>query len=223
MMTIYERIRAKRQELGLSQDELAKKLGYTSRSTINKIESGLIDISQSKIVSFAEALHVTPAYLMGWDEKQTPTAAPAQPATGRYIKGVKIPVLGKVVAGMPLEAVENIEGYEEITPTLAAKGDFFALRVEGKSMEPYFLEDDIVIVRKQSCIESGAIAIVLINGDEATVKKVKLQDNGLTLIGYNTAVYEPHFYSNEEVAELPIQIIGEVVESKRMIKSGKRH
>ena len=68
METIYERIRRLRQENNMSQDELAKKTGYTSRSTINKIEAGKIDISRAKIKVFADALGVTPAYLMGWEE-----------------------------------------------------------------------------------------------------------------------------------------------------------
>ena len=69
MDTIYSRIKNLRESLGLSQDELAKKLGYTSRSTINKIESGKIDISRSKIEAFAKALNTTPSYLMGWDDE----------------------------------------------------------------------------------------------------------------------------------------------------------
>lgn len=72
-MTIYDRIRNRREELGMSQQELADKLGYKSRSAINKIEQGLRDINQSKVAAFANALHTTPAYLMGWvDEKEKP-------------------------------------------------------------------------------------------------------------------------------------------------------
>lgn len=74
METIYERIRRLRQEHNMSQDELAKKTGYTSRSTINKIEAGKIDISRAKIKVFADALNVTPAYLMGWEEDSEPVS-----------------------------------------------------------------------------------------------------------------------------------------------------
>lgn len=126
--------------------------------------------------------------------------------------GIKIPVLGRVVAGVPLEAVEEILDYEEITPDLAATGDFFALQIRGRSMEPRMLEGDVVIVRKQDDVESGDIAIVLVNGDEATVKKVKKMSTGITLIATNISVYEPHFYSNEEIEALPVQILGKVVE-----------
>lgn len=71
-MTLYDRIRARREELNMSQEELAKRLGYKSRSTIAKIESGENDITQSKIVAFAKALGVKPAYLMGWEDAPTP-------------------------------------------------------------------------------------------------------------------------------------------------------
>lgn len=132
-----------------------------------------------------------------------------------HTKGIKIPILGRVVAGIPIEAIENIEGYEEITPALASKGEHFALRVQGDSMAPVIVENDIVIVRKQRQVENGDIAIVLVNGDEATIKKVQINDHGITLVGFNIEVYPPHFYSEKEIATLPVQIIGKVVESKR--------
>lgn len=79
-------------------------------------------------------------------------------------------------------------------------------------MEPRILEGDIVIVRQQEDVDSGDIAIVLVNGDEATVKRVKKQAEGITLIATNTSVYEPHFYSNQEIRDLPVRILGKVVE-----------
>ncbi len=213
-MTLYERIKQRREELHMSQDELALLLGYKSRSTIAKIESGENDITQSKIVAFAKALHTTPSYLMGWDNEpvsiKPPALAPRE-------KGVRIPVLGKVVAGVPLEAIQEILDWEEIKPALAATGEFFALKVKGHSMEPYIMENDIVIVRKTEEVENGALAIVLVNGFEATCKKVKILDTGVTLIGLNVSVYEPHFYSCEEVEHLPVQIIGQVVEIRRSL------
>lgn len=132
-------------------------------------------------------------------------------------KGIRIPILGKVVAGIPLEAIEDIEGYEEITPAMVRKGEYFALRVRGKSMEPFMLDGDIVIVRKQEAADSGDIVIVLVNGDEATVKEIKIHEDGLMLIGKNVAVYSPHFYNQKQIEELPVQIIGKVVEVRRSL------
>lgn len=129
--------------------------------------------------------------------------------------GVKIPVLGVVVAGTPISAIENILGYEEITPEMAATGDFFCLKVKGASMEPKLFEGDLLIIRQQTDVDSNEIAVVLVNGDEATVKQIKKATSGITLIGYNVAVYPPRFYSNQEIQDLPVTIIGKVVELRR--------
>lgn len=130
-------------------------------------------------------------------------------------KGISIPILNTVVAGMPIDAYEDILGYEEISRELASTGEFFALKIKGDSMLPVLQENDIIIVRQQSDVESGDIAIVLINGDNATVKKVMKQESGITLIAFNPAVYEPHFYSNDDIESLPVTIAGKVVEMKR--------
>lgn len=127
-------------------------------------------------------------------------------------EGVKIPILGRVVAGIPITAVEEILGYEEISTQMAKCGEYFALQIKGRSMEPKMTEGDIVIVRHQDSVESGQIAIVLVNGDEATVKKVIFREGGIELVAFNSFVYEPHFYTAKEVQELPVKIIGRVVE-----------
>jgi len=126
-------------------------------------------------------------------------------------KGVKIPVFGSVAAGIPIEAITDIEDYEEITEDLAASGEFVALKIKGDSMEPKMSDGDVVIVRIQPDIESGETAIVMINGNDATCKKVKKSMEGIMLISTNPA-YEPMFYSNKQIEELPIRIFGKVVE-----------
>ncbi len=131
------------------------------------------------------------------------------------VRGVRIPVLGRVVAGIPLEAITDIIDYEEIPAQMAKSGTYFALQVKGRSMEPTLHEGDVVIVRQQSEVENGEIAIVLVDGDEATVKEVKEGPDGLTLIGHNVGVYSPHFYTREQIQDLPIRIIGKVVELRR--------
>lgn len=200
MKSIGERIKEARKSAGLTQLELAKKTEL-SRSYIGDIEKDRYNPSVSTLQLIATATNTPLEDLL----PSTKTASP----TGR---GVRIPVLGRVVAGIPIEAVEEILDYEEITPELAATGDFFALKIRGHSMEPRMMEGDVVIVRKQEDVESGDVAIVLVNGNEATVKRVKKQEEGITLIATNTSVYEPHFYSNKEIAELPVRILGRVVE-----------
>lgn len=122
-----------------------------------------------------------------------------------------IPVLGAVRAGLPVEAVENIIDYEEISEEMARQGEFFALQIKGDSMEPRIKEGDVVIVRKQPDVESGDIAIVLVNGDDATIKKVQKFDGGINLIPSNSA-YNVLTYSNAQIESLPVQIFGKVVE-----------
>lgn len=201
-MALGENIKRARMKAQISQDELAKRLGYKSRSTIAKIESGENDLTQKKVAAFAKALNVSIDFLMDGDSNENNS------------KGVRIPVLGRVVAGIPLEAIEDIEDYEEIPRRMASSGEFFALRIKGRSMEPKLSEGDIVIVRKQEDVDSGDTAIVLVNGDEATVKQIKKTEAGIMLIGFNVEVYQPHFYSNDQIENLPVRIIGKVVESR---------
>lgn len=205
MSTLGSRIKELRLERKMTGDELGRVLGI-SKSTISLYEhdkSTPDDAIKKKICSYFD---VSFDWLMGITTSRT-TIYPKR--TGR---GVPIPVLGRVVAGIPLEAVEEILDYEEITPELAATGDFFALKIRGHSMEPRMLNGDVVIVRRQDDVDSGDVAIVLVNGNEATVKRVKKQEDGITLIATNTSVYEPHFYSNKEIQSLPVQILGKVVE-----------
>ena len=126
-------------------------------------------------------------------------------------KGVKIPVLGRVQAGVPVEAIEEILDYEEITQEMASQGEHFGLRVNGDSMEPKFSNGDVVIVRKQPDADTGDIAIVLVNGSVATIKKIKKGPDGIMLVPTNP-MYEVMFYNNQEMEQLPVRIIGKVVE-----------
>lgn len=197
---IGDRIKKRREELGLSQDELAKRMGYKSRSSINKIELNLSDVPQKKIIDFAKALDTTIGYLM--DDYTSKS------------KGIKIPVLGRVIAGIPIEAIEQIIDYEEINESLAKTGEFFALQIKGDSMEPEMREGDIAIIRKQEIAETGDIAIILVNGYDATVKKVRILDDGIMLIPFN-AKYTPWAYTAEECESLPVRIIGKVIECRR--------
>ena len=126
-------------------------------------------------------------------------------------KGVVINVLGKVAAGIPIEAIENIIDTEEISQEMACKGEFFGLQIHGKSMEPRMLEGDIVIVMKQETAETGDIVIVTVNGTDATCKRLKKYRDGIELIPFNPS-FNPIFYTNEEIENKPVHIIGKVVE-----------
>lgn len=189
----------------MSQEELAQKLGYKSRSTIAKIESGENDLTQKKVAAFAKALNVSIDFLMDGNGNENNS------------QGVRIPVLGTIVAGIPITAVENIIDYEEIPQEMAKTGEYFALVVKGSSMEPKIYEGDVVIVKKQSTVDNGDIAIVLVNGNEATIKQIQRSQSGITLVGFNVAVYPPHIYTNEEIEDLPVNVIGKAVEVRRKL------
>lgn len=198
-MTMAERIKERRLQMAYTQEELAQKLGL-QKSAIAKYENGRVEnIKRSVIADMANILECSPSYLMGWDE----------PTPSR--KGVIINVLGRVAAGIPLEAIEDIIDTEEISEEMAKTGEFFGLQIDGDSMEPKFSKGDVVIVRKQNDAESGDIVIAMVNGDDATCKRLKKYQEGIALISTNPA-YDPIYFSNKEIEEKPVRIIGKVVE-----------
>ena len=124
----------------------------------------------------------------------------------------QIPVLGRVTAGIPIEAVEDIIDYEEITEAMARDGEYFALQIKGDSMEPRMTDGDVVIVRKQNNAGDGDIVIATVNGDDATCKVLKKYENGdVALLSLNPS-YQPFYFSKQEVKDTPIQIWGKVKE-----------
>ena len=134
--------------------------------------------------------------------------------TKRPNQGISINVLDRVAAGIPINAIEEIIDTEEITEELARTGTFFGLKIKGDSMTPNICDGDIVIVRQQDDAESGDIVIATINGDEATCKRLRKYKQGIELISNNPS-YEPFEFSNEEILNKPVKIIGKVVELRR--------
>ena len=196
-MTIGERIRELRKARGMSQEEVAKAIGSTKQS-VHKYESGLVsNIPKDKVETMATLFSVKPDYLLGWSEKKS--------------GALRVPVYGKVAAGIPIEAITAIEDYEEISAEMASKGEYMALTIHGDSMEPKMSDGDVVIVLRQDDCESGDTAIVMVNGDEATCKRVKKTPEGIYLISTNHA-YDPMFFTNKQIRDLPIRILGKVVE-----------
>ncbi len=205
-----ERLGALIQNQGVQQNILADKIGV-SESTVGKwlLEKALPRMGA--IQKLSDYFGVPKSYFL---EENYGAGTPAAPRK----KGVKIPVLGYVAAGIPIEAIENVLDYEEIDEVLASKGDFFGLIIHGESMYPEICDGDTVIVRKQETCDSGQIAIVLINGDDATCKIVHRQFDGVLLEGINRDVYTPTFYSNAAIEKLPVKIIGIVAEVRRKYK-----
>ena len=201
-MTLGEWIKNYRDTHSLSMQDMADMCGF-SKAYIGQLEKG-VNPSTGKPISptiqafdkIARAVGLDlDAFLKELDDTQLVTLLPdkKKEPTSYHAKGVRIPVLGRVAAGIPIEAVTDVEDWEEIPESMAKNGEYFALRIQGDSMLPEIRQGDIVIVQKQPCVESGEIAIVLINGNDATCKKIQKQESGITLIGYNTAVYPPTF------------------------------
>ena len=184
---------------GMSQADLASKL-QLGQSTVAEWYYGRKYPRPSNMQAIADALGV---YLSDLREPRR--------KSGAVRVAHVIPVLGSVPAGIPIEAIEDIIDYEEITEEMARNGEYFALRIRGDSMEPRIKEGDIVIIRKQESVENGEIAIVMVNGDDATVKKFYKSAAGVQLIGTNPN-FTPIVYTPEQVQQLPVRVLGKVVE-----------
>jgi repressor LexA len=195
--SVLSNIRRLRKAMKLSQTELAK-IVQVDQTAVSKweLDKSYPDINVAK--------KLATLFNVSLDELLNNEKPPGK-------RGVKIPVLGVIAAGVPIEAVEDIIDYEEITEELAARAEYFALRIQGDSMEPRIKEGDVVIVRRQPDVESGDVAVVYVNGYNATVKKITKHEEGISLIPFNTA-YSPKFFTYKEMAELPIIIHGKVVE-----------
>lgn len=196
------RLKPLRKERGLLQKDVAEHLNVAV-STYSYWENGKFEPDQNSLKKLADFYNVTVDYILCREKNP-----PLDKQGGR---GVKIPVYGEIAAGIPIEAIEDIIDFEEITPEMAETGEYIALKVKGDSMAPRILEGDVVIIRRQETIESGEIAAVMVNGDSATLKKIKYADNGLWLMGNNPS-FQPIFYSKQECATLPVRILGKMVE-----------
>ena len=119
-----------------------------------------------------------------------------------------------MAAGIPIEAIEDIIDTEEITEDMAKTGNFFGLQIHGDSMVPNICDNDIVIVRQQEDAENGDVVIAMINGDDATCKRLRKYRDGIELIP-NNPNYKPMFFNNKEIDTKPVKIIGKVVELRR--------
>lgn len=183
--------------------ELSRRIGV-NEGTVSNYKKGLYVPKQRRLETISEALNVSISWLLGND---TQMDRPYSENVHRHL----LPVLGSVPAGIPIEAIQDIVDYEEISDEMASGGEFMALRIKGDSMEPRIKEGDVVIIRRQEHVENGEIALVMINGNDATLKKFFANETGITLIGTNPA-FIPLSFTREQVEQLPVRVIGKVVE-----------
>lgn len=222
---MYERFEILLREKGISAYRLAQDTGI-STATLTSWKQGKYTPKPEKMQKIADYFGVTLDFLCGTSEFRTHEemlkhfdSITDLPALRDEIKATisgnaMIPVLGQVAAGTPIFASENYIDYEVIPEDMIRNGEYFGLKIKGDSMSPRISEGDTVIVRKQETAESGDIVIVLINGDSATCKRLMKYSEGITLLSFNPS-YEPMTFTNKEILEKPVNIIGKVVENRQ--------
>ena len=204
-MTMGERIKQLRHARGFSQEELGARVGV-QKAAIHKYENGLVvNLKQATIGKLAQALGTTPGYLLGLEEPSLPHSAPP------YHPTRSIPILGRIAAGLPIYAEQNIEGYTYTD--LNGGAEYFALRVSGDSMNAIGINDGyLIIVRRQDEVENGEVAVVMVGDEDATVKRFYATDSTVTLMPQSTnPVHQPQIY---DPAKIPIQVLGKVVKAE---------
>lgn len=189
-------IKALRAARGMTQAQLASLCGV-HQTAVSQWEKGRTDPDKNSIITLSEIFNVSADTIMGLEQRNE--------------KKNLIPVLGYVRAGIPIEAVQEILDYEEISESMAASGEHFALRVTGDSMEPRICDGDVVIVRRQSDVDSGDIAVVLVNSMDATIKKIIKKGTSISLVPFNPN-YDVTIFTAQEIASMPVTIVGKVVE-----------
>lgn len=200
------RIKSLRQKKGLSQQELAKLL-FVNQTAVSQWERGVTNPSTDTAIALASLFDVSVDYLLGRN-----VDVPLR------IKRT-VPVLGTIPAGVPVEAIEDILDYEDLSPEEANDShEYFGLRIRGRSMMPEYLDGDTIIVRRQDTAETGDDAVVMVNGDDATFKRIQCSLGGVTLVPLNAAEFTPAFYTNAEIESLPVRILGVCVELRRKKK-----
>lgn len=201
------RVRALCKQRGITLKELERILGI-SNGYVAKVTKEGFRPKEQRLKLIADYFMVSPEYLLG--------EAPLVPESPTSSSGVMIPLLGRVAAGVPISAVENIIGQEEISRKLASTGEFFALKIKGDSMSPFICDGDVVIVKSQNDAESGEIVIALVNGDDGVCKELKKIDAGIMLISKNPA-YSPMVFTHAELDSVPVKILGKVIELRRAL------
>ena len=204
-MSVGNRIRQRRLELGLSGEEVGKMLGV-NKTTVYRYEKGEIDKMPIEVVEkLSVALRTTPDVIMGWN---TDASTPINLVPINRASIVSIPILGTIKCGQPILAEDNITGYREELSDRLPSGNLFYLKSQGDSMVPTIPEGSLVLIREQPTVEYGEVAAVLVNGDtEATLKRVKKQGDIVMLIADNPD-YPPYIITDDN----PARIIGKAVQ-----------
>ena len=198
-------IKSRRKELNLTLEQVGDLVGV-GKSTVRKWETGDIEnMKRDKIVKLAKALRVSPSYIMGIEEEQPQLET---------LPVKKIPVVSKISAGLPIYSEENLIDYIYFaTNKLNSDKEEFGLKVSGDSMDKIFQDGDIVVVEKDSVVENGQLGVVMINGYNATVKRIRYNGDQIILIPEsNNSNHYPQVYGKDD----DVKIIGRVIASQKL-------
>ena len=195
-----ERLKSARNECGISQKRLAEKL-FVSQQTIAKWETDKATPNPETITKIADLLNISLDYLLGRVDNNVSITSISEPF-------IKVPVLGNIPAGVPIEAIEDILGHIDIPESMAAGGkEFFALKIKGDSMSPKYENGDVVLFEHCGSCDSGSDCAVMVNGDDVTFKRVEIVESGIMLKPMNPN-YETMFYTKKDIEDKPVRIIG---------------
>lgn len=203
-MKFKDRLVQLRKELNLTQTEFAEKIGF-SRTAISAWEIGRNEPSNEDTIKIADFFGVSVDYIIGkTNNRKGESSSPAV-----------VLVYGTIPAGIPMEMIEDIIDTEEIDADMLKGGkQYFGLKVKGNSMYPEYLDGDTIILEKLDNVESGSDAVVMVNGNDGTFKRVFKNENGIILQPLNPE-FQPIIYTNEQIEKLPVKVIGKVVELRR--------
>lgn len=203
-MKFKDRLVQLRKELNLTQTDFAEKIGF-SRTAVSAWEIGRNEPSNEDTIKIADFFGVSVDYIIGKTNNRK----------GESSSSAIVLVYGTIPAGIPMEMIEDIIDTEEIPADMLKGGkQYFGLRVKGNSMFPEYLDGDTIILEKLEDVESGSDAVVMVNGDDGTFKRIFKNENGIILQPLNPE-FQPMIYTNEQIEKLPIKVIGKVVELRR--------
>lgn len=205
------RIKSKRQEKGLTLSEIGNIIGVAP-STVQRYESGAIARPKIPVLkAIASALNVSYSWLTGVSDDTG--EMPSNAFAADMQDNVRIPVIGRVAAGLACHAEQYIEDYEYASSDdINSNDEYVYLRVKGDSMSPLIMEDDLVLVRCQDIVDSGTYAVVIIDNEDGVVKKIYMSKGRIELRSVNP-YYPPRIFEGEECAR--VRIFGKVIECKR--------
>lgn len=214
MHELYQNIKKYRLANDWTQEDLSRRMGYKEKSIISKIEKGKLDLSRSKVEEFAKVFGVSPASLMGWTDTKKIEGSDGNTyeiaMNEEYVdQGYTIRLLGRVAAGIPIEAQESLGIEIEVPFKYSNREEYFGLKIKGDSMEPKISNGDIVIVHLQECAESGDIIIAQVSQGDATCKRFMQYGDTVLLRSFNSAYEDIDVTGDSE-----FKIIGRVVESR---------